>query len=253
VLDVEIGQILSKGNGTLHGIDSSPAMIAAAQKSVASAGLGNTCTFQRKSPLPHPPLKLESSTDLTHPPVLDATDLVNTASLQTGSFTKAFSNAALHWILRPPTTRAAVFHGVRNALCPGATFAFETGGFGNVSEIRAALLSAVGRRVGLARAEEADPWFFPDEEWIRHMMEETVGGWKVERVEREWRPTRADQGGVEGWVRLMASKFFEVIEDEREREECVREVVDVLEVVCRQPEGGWVFGYVRLRVLARKI
>ncbi|KAK4116186.1 S-adenosyl-L-methionine-dependent methyltransferase [Canariomyces notabilis] len=231
VLDVEIGQILSKGNGTLHGIDSSPAMIAAAQKSVASVGLENTCTFQ----------------------LLDATDLVNTASLQTGSFTKAFSNAALHWILRPPTTRAAVFHGVRNALCPGATFAFEMGGFGNVSEIRAALLSAVGRRVGLARAEEADPWFFPDEEWVRYMMEETVGGWKVERVEREWRPTRADQGGVEGWVRLMASKFFEVIEDEREREECVREVVDVLEVVCRQPEGGWVFGYVRLRVLARKI
>jgi hypothetical protein len=141
---------------------------------------------------------------------------------------------------------------VRDALAPGGTFVFEMGGLGNCAEIRAALLSAVSRRVGLARAQEADPWFFPDEEWVRSTLEGKVGGWKVERVEREWRPTAADKGGVEGWVRLMGKKWFEVV-PEQEREECIREVIDVLEVVCRQPGGGHMLSYVRLRVVARKV
>lgn len=45
---------------------------------------------------------------------------------------------------------------------------------------------------------EADPWFFPNEAWTTKMMEETVGGFKVEKVEREYRPRRADAGGVDG-------------------------------------------------------
>ncbi|KAK4042216.1 Acetamidase [Parachaetomium inaequale] len=184
--------------------------------------------------------------------VLDATALPSTPHLQNASFTKAFSNAALHWVLTPPPTREAVFRGVRDALAPGGTFVFEMGGLGNVPEIRAAVLAAVGRRVGLARAQEADPWFFPDEEWVRDIMEVKVGGWVVEKAEREWRPTRADKGGVEGWVRLMAKNFFEVL-PEGEREECIREVVDVLEVVCKQPGGWHMLSYVRLRVVARKV
>jgi hypothetical protein len=57
---------------------------------------------------------------------------------------------------------------------------------------------------------------------------------------------------VEGWVRLMAKAFFEVL-PEGDREECIREVVDVLEVVCKQPGGGHMLSYVRLRVVARKV
>ncbi len=141
---------------------------------------------------------------------------------------------------------------MRDALVPGGTFTFEMGGLGNVSEIRAALLAVVGRRVGLARAQEVDPWFFPDEEWVTEVMEKKVGGWRVERAEREWRPTKADQGGVEGWVRLMAKQFIDAV-PEGEREEVIREVVDVLEVVCAQPGGGHMYSYVRLRVVATKI
>jgi hypothetical protein len=137
---------------------------------------------------------------------------------------------------------------------PNGTFTFEMGGLGNISEVRAALLSAVGRRVGIERAREADPWFFPDEAWVRGFLEETVGGWKVERAEREWRPTElVDEGGVEGWVRLMGKGWFEVVSDEGEREACIKEVVRVLEVVCGQPGGGHMLSYVRLRVVARKV
>ena len=64
---------------------------------------------------------------------------------------------------------------------------------------------------------------------------------------------RADKGGVEGWVRLVGAQLFELIEDEKEREACVREVVDVLEIVCKQPDGSYAFTYVRLRVVARKM
>lgn len=196
---------------------------------------------------------------LTYLTVVDAVELAKAPHLQRGQYTKLFSNAALHWVLGQCKTDAAkqaeFFRAARDALVPGGTFAFEMGGLGNVSEMRAALLGAVARRVGLAKAVEHDPWFFPDEAWAKTVMEETVGGWKVERAEREYRPTTADVGGVEGWVRLFGASFFEALPEGKEREECVREVVDVLEVVCRNPGsgGGFHLGYVRLRVLARKL
>lgn len=199
--------------------------------------------------------------------MVDATSLPSDAPhLQTGAvFTKAFSNAAMHWILRPEATRATFFTAVREALVPGGIFAFEMGGLGNVVEMRTALLMAVARRCGdgggggggMEAAMRADPWFFPDEAWVRDMMEEQVGGWKVERIEREYRPTPAADGvqggGVEGWVRLMGARFFEAVPDAGEREEAVREVVQVLDQVCAKPGGGWQYGYVRLRAVARKL
>lgn len=126
------------------------------------------------------------------------------------------------------------------------------GGMGNVAEMHAVFLSVVGRRVGIEKARAADPWFFPDEAWMKQMLEETVGGFKVERIEREYRPTKADAGGIEGWARLMGKQFFEAV-PEGEREECIREACEVLKTVCQSPGGGDWLGYVRLRALARKI
>ncbi len=65
--------------------------------------------------------------------MLDATKL--SPVLQKGSFDKAFSNAAMHWILRPEESREGFFRGVRNALKPGGVFCFEMGGMGNVAEV----------------------------------------------------------------------------------------------------------------------
>ncbi|KAI1074893.1 S-adenosyl-L-methionine-dependent methyltransferase [Whalleya microplaca] len=232
ILNLQIHEVLAQGNGSIHGIDSSPAMIEAATKAAESAG-ASKCTFE----------------------TLDARALPQTPHLQKGQYTKAFSNAALHWILAcPPASQLSVFTGIRDALAPNSLFAFEMGGLGNVSEMRAALLGAVAARVGLDVAVRHDPWFFPDEAWATRVLETDVGGWKVERVEREWRPTRADEGGVEGWVRLFGARFFEALPEGEEREACVRDVVRVLEVVCRNPgDGGFSLGYVRLRVLARRL
>ena len=124
---------------------------------------------------------------------------------------------------------------------------------GNVGEMRAALLSVVGRKIGLEKAREADPWFFPDEIWMKNMLEERVGGFKVEKIEREYRPTKADEGGIEGWVKFMGKQFFDAVADETERRACEKEVCDVLKTVCESPGGGEWIGYVRLRALVRKI
>jgi SAM-dependent methyltransferase len=190
---------------------------------------------------------------LTTSSVLDATQLIHKPELQRSSFDKVFSNAAMHWILRPADTRLDFFRGVRNALKPAGLFCFEMGGMGNVAEIRAALLSVVSRRVGMARARAADPWFFPDGAWMRRMLEQTVGGFKVERMEREYRPTPVDQGGVEGWVRLMGKQFLDAVPGSEDREACVAEVCEVLQSVCESPGGGEWLGYVRLRAVARRI
>jgi SAM-dependent methyltransferase len=184
--------------------------------------------------------------------VVDATEITSKAHLQDGHFTKIFSNAAMHWILRPAEKRAAVFQSVRDALSPNGVFVFELGGLGNVPEMQAAIMMAVARRVGLEKTAEVNPWFFPDEVWLKQVMEDEVGGWRIEKMEREWRPTPADKGGVDGWVRLMGQKFFDIV-PESERESCIVEAVDVLRIVCANPRGGEMISYVRLRCVARRI
>lgn len=189
---------------------------------------------------------------------LDARELHATRSgLGLPLFDKVFSNAALHWILRGARSRSDddVFRGVHAALKAGGSFVFEMGGHGNVAEMRAAILEAVSRRVGAQAAREADPWFFPDEEWMRAALGRH--GFAVEKMELEARPTRVEEGdggGIEGWVRLMGSRFFDVVGQEGSlaREECIKEAVARLEGECRSPDGGHVIGYVRLRALARK-
>ncbi|KAF5721284.1 WSS1-like protein [Fusarium globosum] len=201
ILNAEFAKILAQGSGSMHGVDSSASMIEAARELCKGS---QNATFD----------------------VLDATQLVSKPELQKGAFTKVFSNAAMHWILRPEDTRAQFFKGIYASLAPGGSFVFEMGGFGNVSEMRTAALSAVGRRIGMEAALAADPWFFPDEAWVTKALQDA--GFVVERAEREWRPTPTDKGGVEGWIRLMASQFIDAIPDEKEREEAVQECVGVL-------------------------
>lgn len=209
--------------------------------------------------------------------VLDASRL---STLPASAYTKVFSNAAMHWILRAEPLRASFFAEVKRILRPGGVFVFEMGGMGNVAEMRAALLSVVGRRVGMEKARAVDPWFFPDEVWMRRALSSSAsrsgsgnenenengneienekevenddGAWKIERLEREYRPTPADKGGIEGWVKLMGKQFFDVLGEGEERREAEREVCEILQTVCRSPGGGDWIGYVRLRGLIRKV
>src|SRR5580700_6721804 len=77
-------------------------------------------------------------------------------ALQFGNeFDAVFSNAALHWMLRPDE----VIQGVWRALKRGGRFVAEMGGHGCVQTIQAALIDALNRR-GIDGASFV-PWYFP--------------------------------------------------------------------------------------------
>ena len=187
--------------------------------------------------------------------LLNCRYLENSNAVKEQEYTKVFSNAALHWILRDASTRMSVFRGVYKALKPGGTFVFETGGAGNCADVHTALLAAlVHQGMGIEKAREACPWFFPSEKLMREMLEQT--GFRVERMKLEYRPTKLTaekEGGLEGWVRSMGAGFLDVLPSEDKKEAVIREVCDVLQTVLRHEEDGsmWL-GYVRLKVAARK-
>ena len=170
-------------------------------------------------------------------------------------YDKVFSNAALHWILRDPSTRLSVLKSVYSTLKPGGTFVFEMGGAGNVAEVHAALLAAlVHQGISNEKARAACPWYFPSEQLMTTMLEEV--GFRVEKSALSYRPTKLttdEGGGLRGWVKLMGAQFLEILDAEEKREAVVREVCDVLETVLRHEEDdGMYLGYVRLRFVARK-
>lgn len=187
--------------------------------------------------------------------LLDCRYLEESKTIKEGEYSKVFSNAALHWILRDVSTRTSVFRGAYRALQPSGAFVFEMGGAGNVADVHTALLAAlVHQRVGIEKAREACPWFFPSEKLMAEMLEKA--GFRVEKMKLEYRPTKVTtekEGGLEGWVRLMGANFLHVLPTNEKKEAVVREVCDVLQTVLTHEEDGsmWL-GYVRLKVLARK-
>ena len=186
--------------------------------------------------------------------VHDCRYLERSSHFQLGHYTKVFSNAAFHWILRDPKTRQDILQAAYDALKPHGLFVFEMGGAGNVAEVHTALLAAVIHQgLDIHEAREASPWFFPSEKRMSKMLE--AAGFTVENSELEYRPTQLiadDKSGIEGWIRLFSPQFLEKL-SASQQEAAVREACDTLETVLTHDEDGsqWL-GYVRLRVMARK-
>ncbi|MGH8823218.1 MAG: class I SAM-dependent methyltransferase [Jiangellaceae bacterium] len=129
----ELAARIVDAGATVIGIDSDPAMVAAARKR-----------------LPDADLRVADAHDFTVDEPVDA----------------VFSNAALHWM----PSSVEVLGCVSDALRSGGRFVAEMGATGNVAEVTAAVDQAC-REAGLA--ERTWPWFFPSPAQYAAMLEDS--------------------------------------------------------------------------------
>lgn len=117
-------------------------------------------------------------------------------------FDAVFSNAALHWMLRP----AAVVDRVWEALRPSGRFVAEMGGAGNVQSIVDGV-STARVELGFAPVQKM-PWFFPTIGLYSGLLE--TRGFHVVSTAHIDRPTPLQDGadGVAGWVRMFGASLL---------------------------------------------
>jgi SAM-dependent methyltransferase len=154
-------------------------------------------------------------------------------------FDAVFSNAALHWMMRPEE----VLDGVARALRRPGRFVAEFGGHGNVAAVTTAMRSVALRRGG--DLELAGPWFFPSADDYRHMLQRR--GFMVKRIGLFPRPTLL-KTGMKSWLKLFRKPFFEQFGDGMEA--ALDEAETLLKPSLCDAGGRWTADYVRLRVEA---
>ncbi len=156
-------------------------------------------------------------------------------------FDAVFSNAALHWMLRP----AEVAAGVARALKPGGRFVGEFGGHGNVAAITVALVAALGRRGvdGDARV----PWYFPTPGEYAGLL--SAAGFTVDAIDLIPRPTPLG-ANISGWLDTFGENFFQAVPPE-ERAAVKDDAMALLRPRLCDQDGNWTADYVRLRFAAR--
>jgi SAM-dependent methyltransferase len=170
---------------------------------------------------------------------VDAREMNGEALTFDTEFDAVFSNAALHWMLRP----ADVVAGVRRALRPGGRFVGEFGGHGNVAAICVAI-AAVLKHHGWPAATQ---WFYPSAGEYRALLERH--GFVVETIQLHARPTILPTG-MEGWLETFARPLFHAVPPEA-RAGALEEILALLRPALCDTEGQWTADYVRLRFDAR--
>ena len=155
-------------------------------------------------------------------------------------FDAVFSNAALHWMLRP----GEVVAGVHRALRPGGRFVGEFGGHGNVPAICVAI-AAVLRRHGWPVVTQ---WFYPTPAEYRALLERH--GFVVREIALHQRPTPLPTG-MKGWLETFTRPLFHAAPPEA-RDAAIEEVVELLRPWLCDSDGQWTAHYVRLRFDARR-
>ena len=152
------------------------------------------------------------------------------------AFDAAFSNATLHWVLDKERAARAIWF----ALKPGARFAGEMGGDGNLAKLRRTLDDELVAR-GYGPPTYASNWYPSVEEFVA--LYEAAGFRDVDARLIE-RPTLLDHG-VAAWVTTFRAGWLDragVPEDERQT--IANAVADAV--------GTNVADYVRLRFIMRK-
>jgi SAM-dependent methyltransferase len=157
-------------------------------------------------------------------------------------FDAVFSNAALHWMLRPDDVIANVWR----ALKSGGRFVAEMGGHGCVETIKTALIAELRHR-GID-GKSLVPWYFPTVEDYSGRLRNA--GFVISYISLFSRPTLLP-GDVIPWLETFAENFLRALPPP-ERAAYLKEVrEEVLPKLC-DPRGNWTLDYVRLRFAAQK-
>lgn len=155
-------------------------------------------------------------------------------------FNAVFSNAALHWMLKPQRVIAEVWQ----ALKPGGRFVGEMGGYGNVASIVKALEVALNAR-GMAVPK---PWYFPRPQEYQTLLE--AQGFLVNVMELIPRPTLLP-GDLSGWLLTFAQAYLAGL-SASDKPGFINEVLEALRPQLGDTQGIWHADYVRLRFKATK-
>ncbi len=159
-------------------------------------------------------------------------------------FDAAFSNAALHWML----DARAVADGVFRALKPGGRFVGEMGGEGNVASIWRAVRAELAARGHAVRPQDTH-WYPGVAEFAAVYA---AAGFADVAGELIPRPTPLPTG-VAGWVRTFRAGLFDAEHIPEDEQAAIADGVERrLIPELRQPDGGWIADYVRLRFTMRK-
>ena len=159
-------------------------------------------------------------------------------------FDAAFSNAALHWVLAKEQAAAAIFRSLK----PGARFAGEMGGEGNIAILRRGIRAELQSRGYTLPAQ--DPQWYPTADAFRSVYA-SAG---FERIEAQLipRPTPL-KAGVAAWVKTFRAGWLDAADvPESERDEIASAIERRLAPELQQPDGSWSADYVRLRFTMRK-
>lgn len=160
----------------------------------------------------------------------------------TAEFDAVFSNAALHWMVKPDL----VIAGVRRALKPGGRFVAEQGGQGNVAAIHTALI-AVLLEFGID-TDLSDIWYFPSVAEQRQRLE--AAGFMIEEIGLHPRPTPVE-AGMEAWLETLAAPALARLAP-ADRVAARSRVVALVKPALCDAGGHWTADYVRLRFRAVK-
>ena len=173
---------------------------------------------------------------------LDARVIAGEALPFRDEFDATFSNAALHWMLRPDEVIAGVWRALRR----GGRFVGEMGGDGNVRAIKAALVDAVRRRG--VDAQTLMPWFFPTIEDYSARLRKA--GFVISYISLFPRPTSLP-GDIAAWLETFAETFLRAL-PLAERPAFIEEVRKALRPTLCDTNGNWTADYARLRFAAQK-
>jgi trans-aconitate methyltransferase len=212
--DGALTQQLAASGAIVRGVDSSPAMVAAAR----ARGLDiDQCGL----------------THLSYEAAFDA----------------VFSNAALHWI--PLALQPLALASIHRALRPGGRFVAEMGGLANIASIRTALAAVLAPH-GLD-AEELAASFYPSPSHYRQLLEQAGFAVNtIDLIPRPTPLPNGDEG-MTRWLETFRNGVLDLLPTPQVRAQALVASVALLRPALQDPlTQDWTADYVRLRFHATR-